>query len=503
MAQSNIDIIIQAQDKTATAFNSAQGGLSGFKDRIDSMQPAFQNMAKVGTVAFAAIAGVAVTSFNAFSEAEAQTAVSTKSLENTITAMTDKQRLLYAETGKTSDVLKEVSEAMGIAGKSAVKMGFDDETAANSFARLFAVTKDSEQANKELSVAMDLARSKGISLEDATQKLIMVHSGSTKELKLMGLAVDENATAMQNLDSIAAQASGSAEAFANTTAGATQTLQVTLGNLQESIGGALAPAVAKLLEKVTPMIEKFATWAENNPDLLAKIILVAGAIAGLVTVVGLLGMALPAVIAGFALLTGPIGLVIAIIGVLMFTVMQVVKIFQILRDDGDLIWLGIQTMVTEKIEAIKAVIAKVTAVIKEAWISTWTSIKTFFVGIWTGIADAAKAAMDKVKAYIDPVLKTIEKALNKLQEIGGAVTGGIKKAVSKVVNVDDAVISPSGTVVSTHPDDYLIATKDPSSLGGGGGTFNININGAIFTQDAARTLGDLIIGDLNMQMRGS
>ena len=220
MAQSNIDIIIQAQDKTATAFNSAQGGLSGFKDRIDSMQPAFQNMAKVGTVAFAAIAGVAVTSFNAFSEAEAQTAVSTKSLENTITAMTDKQRLLYAETGKTSDVLKEVSEAMGIAGKSAVKMGFDDETAANSFARLFAVTKDSEQANKELSVAMDLARSKGISLEDATQKLIMVHSGSTKELKLMGLAVDENATAMQNLDSIAAQASGSAEAFANTTAGA-------------------------------------------------------------------------------------------------------------------------------------------------------------------------------------------------------------------------------------------------------------------------------------------
>jgi len=38
MAASNIDIIIQAQDKTAGAFNSATGGLSNFREKLDNQQ---------------------------------------------------------------------------------------------------------------------------------------------------------------------------------------------------------------------------------------------------------------------------------------------------------------------------------------------------------------------------------------------------------------------------------------------------------------------------------
>jgi hypothetical protein len=36
---------------------------------------------------------------------------------------------------------------------------------------------------QEMSIAMDLARYKNISLEEASQKLLMVHAGATKELK--------------------------------------------------------------------------------------------------------------------------------------------------------------------------------------------------------------------------------------------------------------------------------------------------------------------------------
>lgn len=42
--------------------------------------------------------------------------------------------------------------------------------------------------------------------------------------------------------------------------------------------------------------------------------------------------------------------------------------------------------------------------------------------------------------------------------------------------VNDAIITPSGNVISTHPDDYLIATKTPQTLIGGSGSPTINFS---------------------------
>lgn len=55
-----------------------------------------------------------------------------------------------------------------------------------------------------------------------------------------------------------------------------------------------------------------------------------------------------------------------------------------------------------------------------------------------------------------------------------------KKAISAndsftTQKVNDAIITPSGNVISTHPDDYLIATKTPETLSAGrGGTPTVN-----------------------------
>jgi len=58
----------------------------------------------------------------------------------------------------------------------------------------------------------------------------------------------------------------------------------------------------KIAATVTPVIEMFAAWAEANPELLAKIVLIAGAVAGLVAVIGTIGLILPPIIAGFSAL---------------------------------------------------------------------------------------------------------------------------------------------------------------------------------------------------------
>ena len=42
-------------------------------------------------------------------------------------------------------------------------------------------------------------------------------------------------------------------------------------------------------------------------------------------------------------------------------------------------------------------------------------------------------------------------------------------------SVNDAIISPNGNIITTAPDDYLIATKTPGSLGNSNGT-NITVN---------------------------
>ncbi len=63
------------------------------------------------------------------------------------------------------------------------------------------------------------------------------------------------------------------------------------------------------------------------------------------------------------------------------------------------------------------------------------------------------------------------------------------------VKVNDAILS-GGQVIQTNPKDYLIATKDPSSLGSGNVTINITVQGS-----ADRTIIDEIARRLQRELR--
>ena len=64
---------------------------------------------------------------------------------------------------------------------------------------------------------------------------------------------------------------------------------------------------------------------------------------------------------------------------------------------------------------------------------------------------------------------------------GGDISSDVSTAKqTKVTEVEDAVISPSGNIISTDPNDFLIATKNPSELGStsaGGGSLLEEIRG--------------------------
>jgi hypothetical protein len=466
MFNSTLEIIIKARDEASQT-------MSNMSAKLKNMEPAFKKMAVAGTVAFGAIAGVAVTSFKAFADAQAQTEITNQSLQNTLDSMSKGALAkLQKDLGNTRSAFANVANASLEAGRAAVKMGFDDETAANSYAKLFAATKDATKAQKEVQIAMDLARYKGISLEEATQKLVMVHAGATKELKSLGLAVTDGATAMQNLDAIQKQVAGSAETFAGTAAGAMERIKVQTDNLKESIGAALAPAFDKVVAAVTPLLEKFAAWAEANPELLSKIILIGGAVAGLVAVVGTLGILLPSIIAGFTLLAGPVGLVIAAIGLLTLAVTKIIGIFTLLRDHSKEVWAGLKIMFKETI--------------------------------------------DSIVHFFDPLVNVIQKVENALARVGQGVANVAKSVGSKISNFFSGGKAQGGNVSSGSS--YLVGERGPeiftpgasgyvtpnNKIGGGGSNVVININGGQYlSEDAALDMGDKLYQALKMQMRGA
>jgi len=123
-------------------------------------------------------------------------------------------------------------------------------------------------------------------------------------------------------------------------------------------------------------------------------------------------------------------------------------------------------------------------VLKAIMLGLWELLKSILVGafelgltigdwIWTTITNVLTGAFN-ILSGIGSWIK--DKVLGFFSFGRG---GGSRK-------VNDAVISPSGKVISTSPQDYLIATKTPGSLGGGGGGNNItvNINGNASGDDA-------------------
>jgi ElaB/YqjD/DUF883 family membrane-anchored ribosome-binding protein len=95
---------------------------------------------------------------------------------------------------------------------------------------------------------------------------------------------------------------GAAAESAETAAGSMKRLGVALGEAKEGVGAALLP----ILEKALPVLQKFATWAQENPTLITAAAAAFGVLAGSILVVNAAMALNPAVLitAGIVALGG-------------------------------------------------------------------------------------------------------------------------------------------------------------------------------------------------------
>lgn len=133
-------------------------------------------------------------------------------------------------------------------------LAFSDDELRQSFATLVTSTHDVNQAADLQATAMDLARLKGVDLATASEALAKANVGSTRELKALGIAVDDSKDKTQVFTAIQKAAAGQAQAYASTTSAKWQEFQNKLGDVTEDVGSMLLPVLTGLADFATDVL---------------------------------------------------------------------------------------------------------------------------------------------------------------------------------------------------------------------------------------------------------
>jgi len=221
------------------------------------------------------------------------------------------------------------------------------------------------------------AKAKGINpMEAALDQLQRVTGGDTFKLaqifgdKEAKLALMSLMKYRKEYEQLKQEAGGSAAAgtvdkdFQRSLAtfqGTLKSFQNSAQRLGISVGTALLPPLTKLAEIITPVVEGIADFGSKNPALMTGIVLVGGALAGLVvalpiiagvvSAIGTIGAAITAatpIIAGLgtviAVAGGPITLIIAGIALIGVAIYALVKNWGAVKQAGANAWAGIQAL---------------------------------------------------------------------------------------------------------------------------------------------------------------
>lgn len=159
---------------------------------------------------------------------------------------------------------KLVAQVEGYVTSAMKASTFTDDELRPAFETLVTSTKDVEKSQRLLTVAMDVAAAKGISLETAATAVAKAQDGQFTAVQRLvpGLIdmSDKTLTADQAVAQLARTFNGQAQAATETTAGKMKNFSRDVGELSEKLGTSLLPAVTKfagfLTDSLLPTLDK-------------------------------------------------------------------------------------------------------------------------------------------------------------------------------------------------------------------------------------------------------
>jgi len=236
----------------------------GFKKAITQLKALETNSERAGFIAgkaflpavaaMGALTAAAGYSIKAAVEDSAAQAQLAKTLQNVVGA-TD------AQVAATEKQISAMQMATGVA----------DDQLRPAYASLILGTKDLATANEALQLAMDISAGTGTDLASVSDALAKAYGGNFKALRQLSpelyAMIKDGADLETVMATLAKTFGGSAAVAANTAEGKFKRLGVALGEVQESIGLALLPAV----EAVLPYLISFGTWAQDHVGTLMAV----------------------------------------------------------------------------------------------------------------------------------------------------------------------------------------------------------------------------------------
>jgi hypothetical protein len=434
--------------------NKDLDGLGKSVDTSDSkLSKLGSGVQKATLPAMAAISGITAGLFSSTKAAEEAAATQAK-LDQVFASMG------YSENAKAAtDYAESLSKIIGV----------DDDIikgAQTKLATFSEVAKSAETMGRATSIAADLSAAGFGSMDSASVMLGKALQDPIKgvgALGRVGVTFTEQEKAMIEqmvkagdtagaqamiMKALETQVGGVAEASAT----GSDKMALAFGEIGEAVGAILLPA----METLMPLIQGFANWAADNPELLLTIAAIIGTVAGAVIAINAamkIWSAVSAAVAianaimgaSFTIALGPIALVIA-------AVAAVIAIGVLLYKN----WDSISAWLKDTWETIKDVAGKVWDAIKKALEKVWEAIKaavewyfnaykTVIVGVWNAIKTAAETVWNAVSEFLSGIWETIKtgvtNAWNGIKEFLTGLWDTLKTKVSEAFTAMKEAVS--------------------------------------------------------------
>lgn len=209
------------------------------------------------------------------------------------------QNVTGAGAAQTAQVEKQIS-AMSRAS------GIADSDYRKSLEALVRGTKDVDMAMRDMNLVMDISTALQMDSSTVADSLAKAYQGNFKALRSlspeMATMIKEGASLNEVMDVLGGTFGGATAKNAETAAGKMAILKNSIGETKESIGASLLP----VLEAVLPVLNKFAAWAQDNPQAFLAIAAAIGLVAAAIVATNI-AMALNP----FALIAAGVALLVA------------------------------------------------------------------------------------------------------------------------------------------------------------------------------------------------
>ena len=392
---------------------------------------------KAAVPAAAALAGLAV------ALGDATKAAMEDQQEQAALALT-LQNVTGAGAAQTAQVEKQIS-AMSRAS------GVADTEYRLALEALVRGTKDVDMAMRDMNLVMDISTATGTSSATVADALAKAYQGNFKALRSlspeMATMIKEGASLNEIMDVLGGTFGGATAASAETAAGKMKILSNSIGETKESIGAALLPVV----EAVLPILNKFAMWAQDNPEAFLAI---AGAIAAVAAAI---------VVTNIAMALNPFALIAAGIALLVVGLVTAYKKFEWFRD------------------GINAIVNTV-------------------IGFFAGMVNAAIGAVNAIiSAYNSiPLLPDLPKVPNvPVPKLGGTPTTPAPGRMNIPKLADGGIVNSPTLALIGEAGPEAVVPLDRMQSGGG---ITINVTGGLAT---SAEIGESVVNALRAYSRSA